>query len=131
MPVWIVAPVGDPLGDVARRCARSASVGAGGATSTSGQSASHQPTTWLTWTWLRPNVRGICAVGLEEEPGPADERRDVVGVEPEAEVAVPVRRRRPRRAPADRRCASREDVAHLAEVVRDEVDRARRGSTAG
>ena len=75
-------------------------------------------------TWLRPNVRGICAVGFEEEPGPADERRDVVGVESEAEVAVAIGRRCGGEHERIGR-ARPQDGAHLAEVVGDEVDRAR------
>ena len=42
---------------------------------------------------LRPKVRGICGVGLDEERHLADERRDVVGVRAEADVAVAVGRR--------------------------------------
>ena len=62
IPVWMVAPLGirsatkrgDPVVD--RRCAAVA------ATSTRGRSTSTQPRIWLTWSWLRPNVRGIRAL---------------------------------------------------------------------
>jgi hypothetical protein len=40
--------------------ARSAGPGVDGGTSTSGAWCSHQPTTWETWSWLPPYVRGIC-----------------------------------------------------------------------
>ena len=64
-----IAPI--PVCSVARCGIRSAtcpaicsssSVRAGAPTSTSGRSTSTQPSTWLTWIWLRPNVRGIWAL---------------------------------------------------------------------
>ena len=60
MPVWIVAPFGI-------RSATNSAIGvdlagAVGGTSTSGRSTRHQPSTWETWSWLRPNVRGMCSV---------------------------------------------------------------------
>ena len=75
----------------------------------------------------RPRLLGV---GLEEEAGAADERGGVVGVDPEAEVAVPIG---PRGRGEDERVtrALAEDVAHLAEVVRHEVDRAGAKARAG
>ena len=65
---------------------------------------------------------GHLPIGFEKEAGSPDERRDVVGVQPEAEVAMTVRRRR--RGQHQRVTGSgAQDVAHLAEIVRDQVDR--------
>jgi hypothetical protein len=73
-----------------------------------------QPRIWLTWLDA-PERAGHLGVGLQEEPGPTDERRHVVGVEPEAEVAVPVRPRRRRQHERVRRPVG-QNGAHLAEV---------------
>ena len=60
IPAWMVAPSG-------MRSATKAAIrwsiddGADGAMATNGRSTSVQPVTWLTCTWLRPNVRGIRA----------------------------------------------------------------------
>ena len=61
-------------------------------------------------------------VAFEEEPRPPDERGDVVRVEAEAEVPVAVGRRRRGEHQWIVR-ALLQDVAHLAEVVRHEVER--------
>jgi len=42
-----------------RAIARARSSGWAGATSTSGSSRSHHPTSWDAWSWLSPCVRGI------------------------------------------------------------------------
>jgi hypothetical protein len=61
MPVWRVAPFG-------MRSATNPAIvwssgpGWRGGMLTSGRSLWHQPTTWLTCNWLRPNVRGMCSV---------------------------------------------------------------------
>ena len=61
MPVWIVAPFG--IRSATKAAIRSSiALRDGGGTSTSGRSTSTHPTTWLTWIWLRPNVRGIWAL---------------------------------------------------------------------
>ena len=60
MPAWIVAPFG--IRSATSSAIRaSTSDGGGGGTATRGRSTSVQPATWLTWIWLRPNVRGIRA----------------------------------------------------------------------
>jgi hypothetical protein len=60
MPVWMVDPLGmRSATNAAIRSSRG--VRTAGVTSTSGRSTSTHPSTWLTWTWLRPKVRGICA----------------------------------------------------------------------
>ena len=61
MPVWMVAPLG--IRSATNAAMRSSmSVRCGAATSTRGRSTSTQPRIWLTWSWLRPNVRGIRAL---------------------------------------------------------------------
>ena len=72
-------PFGDELGDalVDRR-----RIGAG-ATSTSGRSTSVQPTTWLTCTWLRPNVRGIRGLASRKKRARPMNDATVVGVDAE------------------------------------------------
>ena len=72
---------------------------------------------------VSPEGAGHAWVGLQEEPSSPDERGDVVRVQPEAEVSVAVGRRRCR---DDQWIggAGSEDRAHLAEVVRDQVERA-------
>ena len=61
MPVWIVAPSG--IRSATRPAITWSTVsGCRGGTAISGRSLWHQPTTWLTWSWLRPNVRGMCSV---------------------------------------------------------------------
>ena len=131
MPACSVAPsgirsatsAGDPPVDVVRVGRR--------ATSTSGRSASVQPATWLTWIWLRPNVRGMPPVGLEEEPRPPDERRHVVGADPEAEVAVAVGRRgRAEHERVVRGLAARIACISL-KLLGHEVERSRPDSTDG
>ena len=71
---------------------------------------------------VAPERTWLLDVGFEEEAGPPDERSGIVGVHSEAEVAVPVERRR---GGENQWVASAlaEQVAHLAEVVGDEVDR--------
>ena len=61
MPVWMVAPLGiRSATNAAIRSSIDRAVRA--ATSTRGRSTSTQPRIWLTWSWLRPNVRGIRAL---------------------------------------------------------------------
>ena len=95
MPVWIVARFG----------IRSATSAAMRSSSSVGRRGGHldervvglAPADDLADVHLvAPERPGHLLVGFEEEPGPADERGDVVGVEPEAEVAVAVGRRRRR-----------------------------------
>ncbi len=60
MPAWMVAPSGIR----SATCAAirwSTTDGADGGTSTRGRSTSTHPSTWLTWSWLPPKVRGICS----------------------------------------------------------------------
>ncbi len=59
MPDWIVAPSGMRAAMNLAICS-STGLGSAGGTSTRGRSTSTQPLTWLTWSWLRPKVRGIC-----------------------------------------------------------------------
>ena len=66
MPVWIVASSG--IRSATKAAIRSSiSVRGGGGTSTSGRSTSTQPSTWLTWIWLRPNVRGCWALASRKK----------------------------------------------------------------
>ena len=58
MPTCSVARSG-MCSTIAAAIARSRSSGVIGGTSTSGRSASHQPSTSEAWIWLSPNVRGI------------------------------------------------------------------------
>ena len=61
MPIWMVAPLG--IRSATNPAIRSSTrVGSGGVSSTRGRSTSTQPRIWLTWSWLRPNVRGIWAL---------------------------------------------------------------------
>ena len=60
-------PVGDPLGDEGGDAIVELRRAAEAATSTSGRSTSTQPSTWLTWIWLRPNVRGCWALASRKK----------------------------------------------------------------
>ena len=62
MPVWSVAPSG-MRSAIERRDAlvEPPSVPAGGPRGAGSRPRIH-PTIWLTWTWLRPNVRGIAGL---------------------------------------------------------------------
>ena len=66
----------------------------------------------------RPRHLGV---RLQEEPGPTDERRHVVGIQAQAEVAVAIGRGCGRQHERIGR-AVRQDGPHLAEVVGDEIE---------
>ena len=66
----------------------------------------------------RPRHLGV---RLQEEPGPTDERRHVVGIQAQAEVAVAIGRGCRRQHERIGR-AVRQDGPHLAEVVGDEIE---------
>jgi hypothetical protein len=68
----------------------------------------------------RPRLLGV---GFQEEPGASDERGGVVSVESKAEVAMSVDRRRGGQYERVMRAVTQE-VAHRAEVIGDEIDRA-------
>ena len=61
MPAWIVARSGTRSA-ISAAIAWSIGSGSIGGTSTSGRSVRDHPSTWLTCTELRPNVRGICSL---------------------------------------------------------------------
>ena len=91
MPAWIVAPFGIRSATCAAIRA-SISDGRDGGTSTRGRSASVQPSTWLTWIWFRPNVRGIRALTSRKNGAFPMNGADVVAVGAEREVTVTVHR---------------------------------------
>ena len=71
---------------------------------------------------VAPERAWLLGVGLEEEPGAPDERRRVVGVDSQTEVAVSIGTRG---SSKDERVTGllTKQVAHLAEVVGHEVER--------
>ena len=83
MPTCSVAPSGI-RSTMRAAIARSRSSGTAGGTSTSGRSASQQPSTCETCSWLRPKVRGMRALTSRKNGTLADQRGDVLGVGPEA-----------------------------------------------
>ena len=105
---------------MAAAIARSRSSGATGGTSTSGRSASHQPSTSRGVDLVEPERARHPRVDLEEERHVPDQRGHVVGVGAEREVAVAVGRagRGEHERPAE---ALPQQLRHLREVVRHEV----------
>ncbi len=90
------------------------------ASATSGASRSHQPSTWETWIWLSPCVRGIWWLTSTKNGALPISAADVVGVRAEAEVAVAIGRAHRR---DDQRALGRraQEMRQLGEVVRDQV----------
>ena len=120
MPVWIVAPFG--MRSATKAAIRSSiSVRCGGR-HLDERVVDLDPTEHLAHVHLVPAERPRhLGVRLQEEPGPTDERRHVVGVQAQAEVAVAIGQRRRRQHQRIRRAVV-QDGAHLAEVVGDEID---------
>ena len=117
--------VRDPLRDEARRSDDRRRRAPSAATSISGRSLRHQPTTCDDVDLVAPERPRHRLRHLEEEPGASDEARRVVGRHAEREVAVPVGRG----GGGDHERIGGphlHQLVHLGEVRRNEPDRAGR-----
>ena len=91
MPVWIVARSG--IRSATNAAMRSSSSVRGGGGDLDERPVDLDPAEHLADVDLVASERArLLGVGLEEEAGAADERGGVVGVDAEAEVAVPIGR---------------------------------------